>query len=278
MEIVIGILWRSLWQTMDNYRWGFSRLCRRPYWGQSYNDRADHRWSSSVRASLHHGGEHSHQNSKGVIHSMEGMEILTYSFSDRRQIVSIPAGQEIVPSRYRPLVSVCNVIFIVSLGVATQLAQAATVKYEVGGSLEGWRYSYYLPAIYCGISSILVFLFYRPPPTRIQRETEGKPLLKSLDFAGFFLAVAGLIIFTMGLVWGGNMFSWKSSHVIATLTVGIVTLIAFGIYELKGTSTGLLDHRMFENRNFPVLLAVAFVDGILLFGLLAFMPQEVAYA
>jgi hypothetical protein len=26
------------------------------------------------------------------------------------------------------------------------------------------------------------------------------------------------------------------------------------------------------------LLAVAFVDGILLFGLLAFMPQEVAYA
>jgi hypothetical protein len=111
------------------------------------------------------------------------MENLSYNFSDRKQIVSIPAGQEIVPSRCRPLVSVCNVIFIVSLAVATQLAQAATVKYEVGGLLEGWRFSYYLPAIYCGISSILVFLFYRPPPTRIQRESEGKSLLKSLDFA-----------------------------------------------------------------------------------------------
>jgi hypothetical protein len=209
---------------------------------------------------------------------MDGMEILIYIFSDCKQIVSIPAGQEIVPSRYRPLVSICNVIFIVGMSSATQLAQAATVKYEVGGVLNGWRYSYYLPAIYCGINSVLVFLFYKPPPTRIQRETGGKSLIKSLDFVGFFLAAAGLILFSMALVWGGNIFSWNSSHVIAALTVGIVTLIVFGIYEWKGTSTGLLDHRMFENRNFPILLAVAFVDGMLLFGLLSFMPQEVAYA
>ena len=161
---------------------------------------------------------------------------------------------------------------------ATQLVTGATVKYQVGGPLEGWRYSYYLPGMFAGLNSVLVFLVYHPPPTRIQREAGDKSLIRSLDFVGFLLAVSGLICFTMALVWGGNIYSWNSAHVIASLTVGIVTLIAFGIYEWKGTSTGLLDHRMFENRNFPILLAVAFVDGILLFGYLAFMPQEVAAA
>ena len=198
--------------------------------------------------------------------------------SNSKQILAIPAGQEIVPSRYRPLVSVCNVIFIVAMSCTVTLGQSATVKYGVGGALEGWRYSYYLPAMMCGINSILVFLFYKPPPTRIQRETGGVSLFKSLDYVGFFLIVAGLILFNLGLVWGGNIYHWSSAHVIASLTVGVVTLLAFGIYEWKGTSTGLLDHRMFKNRNFPILLAVAFVDGILLFGYLNFVPQEVAYA
>jgi len=80
----------------------------------------------------------------------------------------------------------------------------------------------------------------------------------------------------MALVWGGNMYAWDSVHTLASLLIGVVILVIFGLYEWKGTNRGLLDHRLFENRNFAILLAVAFVDGLLLFGILVFVPQEVA--
>ncbi len=195
----------------------------------------------------------------------------------KKQILAIPAGQEIVPNRYRPLVIGFSVLFIIVLSITVQLGTGATVKYEVGGLLSGWRWSYYLPAIICGVNFFLNFLFYRPPPTRLQREKiDRNVLVKSLDYFGNFLGVIGLVLFTIALIWGGNTYAWDSVQVLTTLLIGFAILVAFGIYEWKGTNRGILAHALFENRNFPILLAVAFVDGILLFGLLAFLPQEVA--
>lgn len=34
----------------------------------------------------------------------------------------------------------------------------------------------------------------------------------------------------MMTVWGGNSYPWDSSHVIATLVVGFVSLVAFVLY------------------------------------------------
>jgi MFS family permease len=137
-----------------------------------------------------------------------------------------------------------------------QLATGATVKYNVGGDGQGWRWSYYLPAILNGVNVLLNFLFYRPPPTRIQRKDNALTLFKSLDLLGFFLAIAGLVLLTIALVWGGNMYAWDSVHTLASLIVGVVILIFFGVYEWKGTNRGLLDHRLFKNRNFAILLAL----------------------
>lgn len=182
-----------------------------------------------------------------------------------------------MPNRYRPLAIGFSVIFIILLSVTVQLGSGATVKYEVGGPLAGWRWSYYLPVIICAINFVVVFLFYRPPPTRIQREKRDiMVLVKSLDYFGIFLGVTGLVLFTIALIWGGGSYSWNSVEVLTTLLIGFAVLVAFGIYEWKGTKHGILAHEMFQNRNFAILLAVAFVDGMLLFGLLAFLPQEVA--
>jgi hypothetical protein len=159
---------------------------------------------------------------------------------------------------------------------AVVLITGATVKYDVGGAGQGWRWSYYIPAIIHGVNSLLNFLFYHPPPTRIRRGVTAGAVFKSLDLPGFFLFIAGLTLFSMALVWGGNSYAWHSAHTLATLLIGITVLIIFGFYEWKGTNRGLLDHRLFKNSNFAILLSIAFVDGLLLFGMLVFMPQEVA--
>ena len=59
--------------------------------------------------------------------------------------------------------------------------------------------------------------------------------LREMDYGGIVLFVAGLILFLIGLSWGGNLYAWGSAHVIATLVVGIVTLIAFVLYGKHGT-------------------------------------------
>lgn len=46
--------------------------------------------------------------------------------------------------------------------------------------------------------------------------------------------------------------------------------------ETYGRNDGLFDHRFLESRNFLLILSVSFVDGMLLYGVNAFLPQEIA--
>jgi hypothetical protein len=36
----------------------------------------------------------------------------------------------------------------------------------------------------------------------------------------------------MGISWGGSLYAWKSTHVIATIIVGFLSLVAFILYEI----------------------------------------------
>ena len=65
-------------------------------------------------------------------------------------------------------------------------------------------------------------------------------------------------------------------RIIATLTIGCVGLLIFSIYEWLVISDGILDHRMFLTRNFPILLFVCIIDGMLLLGVNVLFAQQVA--
>lgn len=56
--------------------------------------------------------------------------------------------------------------------------------------------------------------------------------LKDFDFIGCLLFTAGLLLFVMGLSWGGGLYPWKSGHVIATIVVGSLCLITFFLWEI----------------------------------------------
>lgn len=63
---------------------------------------------------------------------------------------------------------------------------------------------------------------------------ESQHLLTSLahqDYLGGFLSISGMILFMMGMQWGGYQYSWKSAHVLVPLILGAVLLIAFFIWE-----------------------------------------------
>jgi hypothetical protein len=81
-----------------------------------------------------------------------------------------------------------------------------------------------------------------------------------------------LTLLLTGLSLGGNPWAWSDVRVISTLVVGIVTLVAFGIFEWKGTKTGILHHELFASRTFPVCVSLIFVEGVLLFSIIIFYP------
>jgi hypothetical protein len=76
------------------------------------------------------------------------------------------------------------------------------------------------------------FFFYHPPNFEM-KHGRGKKMqfIKDFDYIGMGLVTLGLLLFLMGLSWGGALHPWKSAHVISTLVVGALLLIAFGLYE-----------------------------------------------
>lgn len=78
-------------------------------------------------------------------------------------------------------------------------------------------------------------------------------LLHDLDVVGSLLIVIALALTLLALNWGGEKYAWSSATVLAPLLIGLASLVAFGIWEWKGRSDGIVDHRIFGlGRNFAV--------------------------
>ncbi|KAJ5740472.1 hypothetical protein N7493_000344 [Penicillium malachiteum] len=187
---------------------------------------------------------------------------------------------EILPRKWRPRIEFA--VTQAAMNVAAALG-ACSAPLIIGGLTRGnahtgWRSFYWIQMALWGLTAIGLFIGYRPP----KRHTGYDHLtlwqkIGRLDLPGFFLLTAGLTIFIAGLNLGGGIYSWSAAPVLATLIVGIVCLILFGIYEWKFTSTGILHHDLFRTegsggRTFAICVALIFVEGILLFAYSIFYP------
>jgi hypothetical protein len=129
-----------------------------------------------------------------------------------------------------------------------------------------------------GLCGICIMVGYKPPTrhTRYDGLTAIQKVAR-LDLPGFALFGAGLTLFLVGLNLGGGLYTWSSATVLCTLVIGIATLISFGVWEWKGTKTGMLNHEMFRGgknrgRTFAILQGLIAIEGGLLFAYLVFYP------
>lgn len=129
-----------------------------------------------------------------------------------------------------------------------------------------------------GLTAIGIFVGYRPPKrhTRLDHLSFFQKL-RHLDLPGFSLLTTGLTLFLTGLNLGGGLYTWTSARVLSTLIIGLVILVAFGIYEWKGTTTGIMNHELFRGgksagRTFAICISLIFIEGIMLFSYIIFYP------
>ncbi|KAJ5633750.1 hypothetical protein N7528_001592 [Penicillium herquei] len=186
-------------------------------------------------------------------------------------IMGVPASQEVTPNKLRPWTMGFSQAMASAITIVGTISAGAFVKFQ------SWRWSYYFNAFIYGTSFALVLAFYHPPRPGLRRQlSQRRELFSQVDYPGIFLFTGSITSLIIALTWGGSTYAWSSGQVIGTLVAGCVGLVAFGLYEWKFTSRGIFDHRLFDTRNFPILLFVCIVDGMLLLGVNVLYAQQIA--
>ncbi|QDS75827.1 hypothetical protein FKW77_001054 [Venturia effusa] len=92
---------------------------------------------------------------------------------------------------------------------------------------------YYLLIAINGAAAICWIVFYHPPTFEMKHGSESVlKYVKDFDYIGTLLYSLGLLLFIMGLSWGGSVHPWRSAAVLVTTLGGVALLVAFMLWEL----------------------------------------------
>lgn len=141
-------------------------------------------------------------------------------------------------------------------------------------AISSWRWIGCALAVWNVITLALIASFYFPPPRvnslGLSRREQGA----RIDFVGGALATAGLVLFLVGLNWGGEAYSWTSSPVLSFL-IGASLIISFGFWEVYGARYPLFPRRIIHApRPFFCILLVIFTSAINYMPMVVFWPIE----
>ncbi|GAB7356262.1 hypothetical protein MBLNU459_g7073t1 [Dothideomycetes sp. NU459] len=180
---------------------------------------------------------------------------------------------EIIPNKRRSLA-----FGFVETSLGTVAAFSAIIAYAFieNGS---WRPIFWLPFAINILAFVLIFFFYRPMNQYIREEGKTQwDQLKETDFIGNFAFVAGVVLFLVGLSFGGTTFPWKSAGTLVPIILGCVTLTFLGIYESKANlKYPCFPPHLFANvRGFTVVLVGVFLYGILYYASAVIWPLQVS--
>lgn len=157
---------------------------------------------------------------------------------------------------------------IVGVVVAAQLTRKPN---------EDWRIYWYICAALFALGFVGVFFGYNPPKRELEIELSLSQKLKRMDWIGAFLIASSLVLLVVALQWSNNPYPWSNAHIIGPFVCSIVLLVAFGVWEWKGTSEGIMHHRLFGRRNFPLSIVVLFLEGLAFFTVVNFFAFEVGF-
>lgn len=178
---------------------------------------------------------------------------------------------ELVPVKHRFLANGFIYLWVIPF---TGMGPAISYAFVLHSS---WRSCYYL---LIGINALAVscwFFFYYPPTFEMKNGSKSRvQMLKDFDFVGLFLFIGGLLIFLMGLSWGGGLYPWKSANVIATIVVGFITLVAFVCYEaFRDLPEPVVPVHLFHSFQWVALILVLAISVTVYYAFSIVWPQMV---
>ncbi|VUC26373.1 unnamed protein product [Clonostachys rosea] len=177
-------------------------------------------------------------------------------------------ASEIMPRQYRPVAQAgVNISNSIS-GIFTLLLGFGLVKKDD----EGFRTVWYVGTGLFILNFLAILFLYNPPKRGLEVSLTWREKVKALDWIGYTLFSIGMIMFSVGLTWANNPYSWKSAQVLTTLIVGLVFIAFTVIWEIK-KKDGFCHYGLFQtSRNFPLALVFIFVEGFAFYAANNFLP------
>ncbi|KAG9557648.1 MFS general substrate transporter, partial [Aureobasidium melanogenum] len=189
--------------------------------------------------------------------------------------IMFAVASEVLPGAYRAYGQ--TIVSWVS-GLSSLVALLPIGAATAADPVNGWRWVFRIKFILeCLVIIGIAALYFPPPRTAASKQSLGQKL-KALDWIGYILLLGALVPFLMGFAWSSDSnYGWASkTHTVVPVVVGGVLFIVCLIYEWKGTKTGFLDHRLFQNgRNFPLCMVLIAVEGSLFYLMNNIYPSQV---
>ncbi|KKK26085.1 hypothetical protein AOCH_006770 [Aspergillus ochraceoroseus] len=206
----------------------------------------------------------------GVLSSMVGMilcaatpngngfiagQTLTGMGTAIQELMAISVITELVPTQSRGYYS--------ALLVSSFLPFAPASLYGQLIARANWRYCGCMIAIWNFLTAVVIGLFYNPPPRSNSAGLSHSELLRRIDYIGGLIVTAGILLFLIGLNWGGQAYPWTSAQVIACVVIGGCLVLLFLAYEAFWAPFPMFPRRLLLHpRSFVALMIVIFMAGI----------------
>jgi MFS family permease len=173
------------------------------------------------------------------------------------ELAALAVTSELAPTRKRG--------WYVAILIFTILPFCPSVLWGQYISFYGsWRYIGLLCGVWAFIGFVLTLVFYFPPPRPNKFKLSNREIIRRIDYVGGFLSIGGLLLFTLGVQWGGYQYTWSTSHVLAPLILGIFFFAGFLLYEWKFAKYPMFPRSIGrEPRLLSLTLWITFVSGLL---------------
>ncbi|KAJ3962692.1 hypothetical protein N0V92_000586 [Colletotrichum tropicale] len=186
---------------------------------------------------------------------------------------------EIVPMKYRYFAS--SYIYALLIPVSGVAPVVATSL--VANAPGGWRSCYYILIAINVVALLCWAAFYHPPSwgelaaKEFDKTSGKKTTLRDIDYGGLFLLSSGLLLFLLGISWGGSFYPWKSAEVLCTIILGGVILVGFIFYEWHcPTPQPLVPLGMFKNTGWVAVLLTLSMAASMYYAFSIVFPTQVA--
>ncbi|KAI9048965.1 hypothetical protein LZ554_006814 [Drepanopeziza brunnea f. sp. 'monogermtubi'] len=182
-------------------------------------------------------------------------------------------ASEVLPRKYRPFAQAADNVAAALGGLVALLVGGAMTR---NANHVGFRNYWYMSTALYTIATILCAVLYNPPPRESQLGLTHIEKLRKLDWIGYFFLASGLVLFSMGLSWSQNPYSWSNAHILAPFIAGIALTACLAIYESKFKKDGMFHHDLFKHGwNFVIALICVFVEGLAFFAANNYFAFEV---
>ncbi|KAL8704423.1 MAG: hypothetical protein Q9201_002414 [Fulgogasparrea decipioides] len=143
----------------------------------------------------------------------------------------------------------------------------------IGGALAGngqWRWVFFLNLPIGAVALAILFVFLR---LSHRGGLTWQKRVRQIDYIGNAVLIISTVLVLYVLTYSGSKYSWSNAQMVALLTVGLVLLVLFGIYERSPfCAHPVMPPTLFGNRTSSAAFFITFNHSLLTIWTTYFFP------